>query len=317
MKRPFAVLTGIAVTAGGLMLGAAPARADLADFASATASTAAQHGSGTALRIGTQAGRVSALTLLDDLPVRSESHSASYARSRFGGWIDRDADGENTRAEVLKAESTRTASLNRFSTVKGGKWVSAYDNRVFTNASRMDVDHMVPLAEAWASGAYAWSARKRAAFANDLDYGPSLIAVSLSSNRSKGDKDPAEWMPRSTAYTCTYVRAWVAVKSRWNISVDRAEKAAIRDTLAGCSSVVVTKPGKPNISHLLPAAALKAKPVTRKPVAHKPVGGSGGGSAYYANCSAVRAAGKAPLRAGQPGYETPRLDRDGDGVACE
>jgi excalibur calcium-binding domain-containing protein len=37
---------------------------------------------------------------------------------------------------------------------------------------------------------------------------------------------------------------------------------------------------------------------------------------YYANCDAVRAAGAAPLYRGQPGYR-PKLDRDGDGVACE
>lgn len=39
-------------------------------------------------------------------------------------------------------------------------------------------------------------------------------------------------------------------------------------------------------------------------------------SDYYRYCSDVRAAGKAPLRRGQPGY-APHLDRDGDGVACE
>jgi micrococcal nuclease len=44
--------------------------------------------------------------------------------------------------------------------------------------------------------------------------------------------------------------------------------------------------------------------------------GSGGGVAYYENCSAARAAGAAPLYTGDAGYSS-KLDRDGDGVACE
>lgn len=258
------------------------------------------------------AGKADARVLLRHLAVRADSHAASYARSKFKVWVDADRDGLDTRAEVLKAESRTTASVNRYGTVKGGRWISPYDDVVVSKATRLDVDHLVPLAEAWRSGAWKWNADRRQAFGNDLGYGPSLIAVTLSSNRSKGDDDPARWMPPASSYACTYVKQWIAVKSRWHLSVDAAEKTALTAGLAGCATPWVSKPGTPRIAALVVHAKPKPKP---KPVA-KPSGGSTG-SAYYRNCDAVRAAGRAPLYRGQPGYESPRLDRDGDGVACE
>ncbi|MFD1720700.1 excalibur calcium-binding domain-containing protein [Amnibacterium endophyticum] len=255
------------------------------------------------------AGRADARVLLDRLTVRSDSHAASYQRRAFHVWNDADRDRLDTRAEVLKAESRVTASVNRYGTVKGGRWISRYDNRVVTKATRLDVDHLVPLAEAWRSGAWKWSATRREAFGNDLGYGPSLIAVTRSSNRSKGDRDPAGWMPPASSYACAYVKQWIAVKSRWHLSVDRVERKALAAGLDGCDSLAVAKPGKPAISALVERR--KTRTTTPKPA------GGGASSAYYRNCDAVRAAGRAPLYRGQPGYETPRLDRDGDGVACE
>jgi hypothetical protein len=78
-----------------------------------------------------------------------------------------------------------------------------------------DIDHLSPLAEAWDSGAWAWDADTRMRYADDLDDPRSLIAVSASANRSKGDQDPAEWMPPAASYACTYITDWVAVKTRW------------------------------------------------------------------------------------------------------
>lgn len=254
-------------------------------------------------------GKANALSLLNALKVTKETHAGSYARSKFELWADANRDGENTRAEVLKAESTKRVTENSHHTVLSGRWVSRYDGTVVKTASKLDIDHLVPLEEAWTSGAYAWSAKKREAYANDLGYAASLIAVSQHANRSKGDKDPSGYLPPRKAYQCAYVRNYIAVKSRWHLSIDSAEKNAIMTVLAHCS-YGVTKPGTPVISNLIP----KPKP---KPVSHSGGGSSSGGSVYYANCDAVRAAGKAPLYAGQPGYETPRLDRDGDGVACE
>jgi hypothetical protein len=103
-----------------------------------------------------------------------------------------------------------------------------------TDASSFDIDHFVPLKEAWDSGAHAWDSGTRQRFANDLDYAGSLIAVSASSNRSKGASDPAEWLPPNRSYRCVYLVTWVEVKLRWNLSADPGEIAAIRSAGSGC-----------------------------------------------------------------------------------
>lgn len=63
---------------------------------------------------------------------------------------------------------------------------------------------------------------------------PQLLAVSATSNRQKGDKDPAEWLPDRAAYHCQYARAWVQVKQYYGLSVDSLEKAALGEVLGGC-----------------------------------------------------------------------------------
>ncbi|MFF3503454.1 HNH endonuclease family protein [Streptomyces sp. NPDC003247] len=99
---------------------------------------------------------------------------------------------------------------------------------------------MVPLAESWDSGAYAWSAAEREAYANDLGDDRALIAVSAASNRSRADQDPATWLPPAAAYRCQYVTDWVAVKTRWDLSVDPAERTALSEELSHCADAPVT-----------------------------------------------------------------------------
>ena len=97
-----------------------------------------------------------------------------------------------------------------------------------------DIDHLVPLKEAWDSGAWRWGADERTAYANDLDYVSALIAVSASSNRSKGDQDPAEWMPPRAEDSCAYATGWIGVKYRWRLAVDAQEKRALQGILRNC-----------------------------------------------------------------------------------
>jgi hypothetical protein len=92
----------------------------------------------------------------------------------------------------------------------------------------------VPLANAWRSGAAAWTTAQREDFANDLD-DPQLVAVSAGSNRSKGDQDPSTWKPPATGEWCQYAEDWVAVKTHWKLSVTTAEKSALADMLEKCS----------------------------------------------------------------------------------
>ena len=180
--------------------------------------------------------RISVMTALDRLEVRAE-HSGGYARSKFGDWIDADGDGLDTRAEVLIDESkTRVTISSR--TVRTGRWVSLYDNLTWTDASDVDIDHVVALNEAWKSGAYLWSSARRIAYANDLGVSWALRAVTDNVNMSKGDRDPSSWLPPYRAAICTYLAGWVAVKLRWKLSVDAAEKSSIASSWrsAGCAS---------------------------------------------------------------------------------
>jgi hypothetical protein len=161
-------------------------------------------------------------------------HVGGYDRDLFRHWIDVDRDGCDTRREVLIVESTTVVQVGSGCSITGGTWFSAYDGVTTTDASSFDIDHMIPLKEAWDSGAHAWSADRRQAFANDLDLAESLIAVSASSNRSKSDRDPAEWMPTRTAFHCTYVTSWITVKKAWDLSVDPAEYQKLEQVLATC-----------------------------------------------------------------------------------
>ena len=172
------------------------------------------------------------------LPVASEVRRG-YDRDLFNHWIDADADRCDTRREVLIQEATRAPRIAADCSLSGGRWFSYYDGQTTTGSgTNFDVDHMVPLAEAWDSGARRWDAGTRERFANDLRDRRALVAVSASSNRSKSDSDPAQWMPRK-AVRCRYVREWVAVKTRWRLTVDRTEKHALLATARGCRNVRV------------------------------------------------------------------------------
>ncbi|MBU3688028.1 MAG: HNH endonuclease [Acidimicrobiales bacterium mtb01] len=173
------------------------------------------------------------LQVLETLVVAPEDGSG-YNRSSFKHWIDGDRDGCDTRREVLIAESLRPVRIGSRCSISGGQWFSVYDGRSTTNSSSFDIDHVVALKEAWDSGAKAWTAERRQAFANDLGTAFALIAVSASSNRSKGDRDPAEWMPARREYWCQYAIEWVGVKATWSLSVDPAEKTALARVLVDC-----------------------------------------------------------------------------------
>lgn len=162
-----------------------------------------------------------------------EEFPSGYDRDLFRHWIDADGDGCDARREVLIEESLVPVSIGPGCLVSG-EWVSVFDGRTTTDPSSFDIDHFVPLKEAWESGAHAWDSGKRTRFANDLDYSGSLIAVSASSNRSKGSADPAEWLPPNGDYRCEYLVTWVEVKLRWDLSADSREISAIRNGGAGC-----------------------------------------------------------------------------------
>jgi uncharacterized protein DUF1524 len=168
---------------------------------------------------------------LGDLKVAEPGDDDGYDREKFPHWADQD-DSCDTREAVLKrdGDGVKTAS-DCYPT--SGSWYSPYDDKTWDDPSDIDIDHMVPLAEAWRSGAWAWTTAQRQAYANDLG-GPELWAVTDNVNQAKGDKDPAEWLPSRTAFRCTYARAWIQVKWYYNLTVDSAEKSTLTTLLNAC-----------------------------------------------------------------------------------
>ncbi|WP_411096015.1 HNH endonuclease family protein [Streptomyces sp. 020-2-3H-GM] len=175
---------------------------------------------------------------VQQLPLAAESREG-YQRTSFKHWVDADKDSCNTRMEVLIAESRVKPTIEGACKVTGGEWYSHYDGVTLTAPGGLDIDHMVPLAEAWDSGASGWTAARREAYANDLDADRSLVAVTARSNRSKSDQDPSTWLPPLADARCTYATDWVATKLRWGLSVDQAEAAALNELAEGCGQEAV------------------------------------------------------------------------------
>jgi hypothetical protein len=204
---------------------------------------AAHHRQGSALPVPADAARARAE--LDRLVVRPRPRGTEgYVRDAFGSdWVDTDHDGCNQRDDVLLRDavpgSTKVAQQGSCDhDVLAGTWHDPYtgktlkftDLKKLSQAEAIQIDHVVPLAEAWVSGARSWSRDRREAFANDLG---ELLAVDGPTNMSKGDGDPASWRPRK-GYQCAYARRWIAVKARYRLAVDSSERAALDQMLGYC-----------------------------------------------------------------------------------
>ena len=187
----------------------------------------AQPAATTAPQDGELAALLTQLAIEDEFP-------SGYDRDLFRHWVDADRDGCDARREVLILEAVVAPTVGEGCSLSGGSWYSAFDGVTTNDPSLFDIDHMVPLREAWDSGAHAWDSDRRRAFANDLDLPQALLAVSRSSNRSKGADDPAEWLPPLVSYHCQYIEDWMVVKIKWALSVDAREFSALRSVASGC-----------------------------------------------------------------------------------
>ncbi|MEW2570172.1 HNH endonuclease family protein [Streptomyces sp. NPDC047070] len=177
---------------------------------------------------------------VDRIPVAVEQREG-YKRDLYRHWnkgLDA-RDGCDTRREVILSEAVEKPEVSAGCKLTGGSWLSPYDGVTVTAAGGLDVDHMVPLAEVHDSGGYAWDAARREAYANDQASPMTLIAVTAKSNRSKADKDPAQWMPQAGGYRCQYTAEWVATKLRWDLAADEAEREALLGLAQDCPGTTV------------------------------------------------------------------------------
>ena len=176
----------------------------------------------------------------------ASDHPEGYDRSLFKLWIDADKNGCDTRAEVLVAEAKVKPKKSSKCKLTGGKWLSSYDGMSYTDSSKLDIDHLVPLAEAWRSGAWAWTDQQRTDYANDLADEWALNAVTASVNRSKGDKDISSWLPKKNI--CSYLAGWVIIKARFELTVDAEEAKIINKYYKPCGLGYQTKELAPVIN---------------------------------------------------------------------
>jgi hypothetical protein len=210
---------------------------------------------------------LNALDVLRTIRVEREN-PRGYSRALFKHWLDVDGDGCDAREQVLKRDALGLAQVDPFRcAVVEADWLSPYDGRRTTDRSQVDIDHVVALKEAWDSGAFAWNEAQRTAFANDTSDSRTLLAVSSSSNRSKSDRDPSNWLPSLRGYWCTYLSNWVSVKARWNLSMDESEWGRVNNLLTGqCAGTTMRGWNPPPVAISVPATtappATNAAPAT-------------------------------------------------------
>lgn len=172
-----------------------------------------------------------ALDVLATIVVANEQRNDEYDRRAFPENVTLDSDGCTARALVLQRDSQMPAEVERPCRVVAGVWWSSYDGLVITEPGELDLEHVVALHEAWGSGAWRWDTTTRARFANDLDDDRTLRVVTASSNRSKGNKDPSQWLPEHEESVCGFLADWIAIKARWQLTMDQSEWGRIRNVL--------------------------------------------------------------------------------------
>ncbi|KAI0469909.1 hypothetical protein GGR56DRAFT_668403 [Xylariaceae sp. FL0804] len=173
----------------------------------------------------------SAKSKLSALTVATSVDTDTYDRDLFPTW-DTITGTCNTREYVLERDGTDVV-VGSDCYPESGTWTSPYDGAEWTAASDLDIDHMVPLKNAWISGASEWTTDKREQYANDI-VRPQLWAVTDNVNESKGDSSPDEWQPPLESFYCKYAESWIAVKSYWELTITSAEKTALSDMLDTC-----------------------------------------------------------------------------------
>jgi hypothetical protein len=257
------------------------------------------------------------------LPTKGRAPMTGYDRDRFGAaWLDADRNGCDTRNDVLGEHLSAVTLEDNGCVVATGSYEDPYTGSRIDywhgHGALIDIDHIVSLGNAWATGAFGWPIEKRAAFANDP---LNLLPTDTGANRQKGDGDAATWLPPNTSYRCEYVSRQVAVKAKYDLWVTAPEKAAIQRVLAPCDGQALTSDdwgASTEVDHDIsdPMDANNDQDATDSSEAAATGPARSGGPVHYDTCSAAHAAGDAPVRAGDPGYGT-HLDRDGDGIGCE
>ena len=139
-----------------------------------------------------------------------------YNRADWPHWIDADGDCQNTRAEILIEANQGVIGwkTTKKCQVVTGYWTCPYTGQTFTQASDLDIDHVVPLKWAHEHGGDKWDKATRRAFANDP---LNLLAVDDGTNQSKGSKGPSDWIPEWRYFRAEYFQRWGLIVRKYDL----------------------------------------------------------------------------------------------------
>jgi len=174
---------------------------------------------------------------LRDLDVAPVGSMAGYSREDFPHWA---ADGTqfgwdepdsccDVRDDALVRDG-RGVEIDQECSIIARKWLAPYSGTTLEDPKDVDIDHVVPLANAWRSGANGWEESRREAYANDPGV---LLSVDDAANQTKGDKGPEAWLPPNADYRCEYARRWISIKHQRNLTVNAREGAKLQQMLQG------------------------------------------------------------------------------------
>jgi hypothetical protein len=181
-----------------------------------------------------------ARAMLREIDVAPVGSMAGYSREEFPHWA---ADGTqfgwdepdgscDVRDDALLRDG-RGVKVDEDCSITAGKWLDPYTGTTLTDSEDVDIDHIVPLANAWRSGANDWNEIQRETYANDPGV---LLSVDDAANQTKGDKGPEAWLQPNTHYRCEYARRWIWIKHNWNLTVNAQERTNLQEMLQGCES---------------------------------------------------------------------------------
>ncbi len=174
---------------------------------------------------------------LEELPISEPGSMAGYSREKFDHWSQASEFGWGAPEESC---DVRDAALIRDGEdvvvgdgckIVSGTWLDPYTTNTYTDPQDIDIDHIVPLANAWRSGASSWDSAEREAYANAPNV---LFAVEDNANQEKGDKGPEAWRPPNEEIWCEYAVRWIGIKSDYGLSVNPEEKNALTEMLDTC-----------------------------------------------------------------------------------
>jgi hypothetical protein len=175
---------------------------------------------------------------LKKLKVAEPGSMSGYSREKFRhwskasdfGWDPPQASCDSREAALVR--DGQNVKVGSGCKVTSGTWYDPYTDQSYSDPQDLDIDHVVPLANAWRSGASSWDDKQRERYANDPNV---LLSVEDNANQEKGDKGPEAWKPPNKGEGCDYAERWISIKSKYSLSVNEQEKAALEQMLGSCT----------------------------------------------------------------------------------